>query len=57
MVIWDGPTREILEPRPQGLKTYTKPWTVKMVQTIKLDSDLLDKIMMENEKDIKHLVK
>ena len=37
--------------------TYTKPWTVKMVQTIKLDTDLLDKIMMENEKDIKHLVK
>jgi len=28
-----------------------------MVQTIKLDTDLLDKIMMENEKDIKHLVK
>jgi hypothetical protein len=39
------------------LKTYTKPWTVKMVQTIKLDTDLLDKIMLENEKDIKHLVK
>jgi hypothetical protein len=28
-----------------------------MVQTIKLDTDLLDKIMLENEKDIKHLVK
>jgi len=39
------------------LKTYTKPWTVKMAQTIKLDTDLLDKIMLENEKDIKHLVK
>ena len=41
----------------EDLKTYTKPWTVKMVQTIKLDTDLLDKIMLENEKDIKHLVK
>jgi len=41
----------------EDLKTYTKPWKVKMVQTIKLDTDLLDKIMMENEKDIKHLVK
>jgi hypothetical protein len=40
----------------EDLKTYTKPWTVKMVQTIKLDTDLLDKIMMENERDIKHLV-
>jgi len=39
------------------LKAYTKPWTVKMVQTIKLDTDLLDKIMLENEKDLKHLVK
>ena len=41
----------------EDLKTYTKPWTVKMIQTIKLDTDLLDKVMMENEKDIKHLVK
>jgi hypothetical protein len=38
------------------LKTYTKPWTVKLNQTLKLDTDLLDYICLENEKDIKHLV-
>jgi len=37
-------------------KSYTKPWTVKMNQTIKLDTDLLDYICLENEKDVKHLV-
>jgi len=37
-------------------KAYTKPWTVKMNQTIKLDTDLLDYICLENEKDLKHLV-
>lgn len=41
----------------EDLKTYTKPWTVNMVQTIMVDTDLLDKVMLENEKDIKHLVK
>jgi hypothetical protein len=37
-------------------KAYTKPWTVKVKQTIKLDTDLLDYICNENEKDLKHLV-
>ncbi len=37
-------------------KAYTKPWTIKMNQTIKLDTDLLDYICLENEKDIQHLV-
>jgi hypothetical protein len=37
-------------------KTYTKPWTVTLKQTIKLDSDLLDYICLENERDLKHLV-
>ena len=37
-------------------KSYTKPWTVKMNQTIKLDTDLLDYICLENEKDLQHLV-
>jgi len=37
-------------------KSYTKPWTVKMRQTIKLDTDLLDYICLENEKDLQHLV-
>jgi hypothetical protein len=38
------------------LKGYTKPWTIKMNQTIKLDTDLLDYICLENEKDVQHLV-
>ena len=37
-------------------KAYTAPWTVKLNQTIKLDTDLLDYICMENEKDISRLV-
>ena len=37
------------------LKTYTKPWTVKLHQTLKLDTDLLDYMCLENEKDFKHL--
>jgi len=36
-------------------KAYTKPWTVKLTQTIKLDTDLLDFICAENEKDSSHL--
>jgi hypothetical protein len=37
-------------------KAYTKPWTVKLNQIITLDTDLLDYICNENEKDIQHLV-
>jgi len=37
-------------------KAYTKPWTVKLSQVIALDTDLLDYICLENEKDVKHLV-
>jgi hypothetical protein len=37
-------------------KAYTKPWTVKLNQIIALDTDLLDYICLENEKDVKHLV-
>jgi hypothetical protein len=36
-------------------KAYTKPWTVKLTQTIKLDTDLLDFVCADNEKDISHL--
>jgi hypothetical protein len=36
-------------------KAYTKPWTVKLSQTIKLDTDLLDFVCVENEKDSSHL--
>jgi hypothetical protein len=37
-------------------KAYTRPWTIKMNQTIKLDTDLLDYICLENEKDAQHMV-
>jgi hypothetical protein len=37
-------------------KAYTKPWTVKLNQTIALDTDLLDFVCNENEKDLRHLV-
>jgi hypothetical protein len=37
-------------------KAYTKPWTIQLVQTIKLNTDLLDYICNENEKDLKHMV-
>ena len=36
-------------------KAYTKPWTITLHQTIKLDTDLLDFNCHENEKDTSHL--
>ena len=37
-------------------KAYTRPWTVTLKQTIVVDSDLLDYVCQENEKDVSHLV-
>ncbi len=37
-------------------KAYTKPWTVKLTQLLAINTDLLDFICAENEKDIKHMV-
>jgi hypothetical protein len=37
-------------------KAYTKPWTVKVNQSIVLDTDLLEYVCLENEKDISHMV-
>jgi len=37
-------------------KAYTRPWTVKLNQMLMLDTDLLDYICSENEKDVNHLV-
>ncbi|HEY7334478.1 MAG TPA: hypothetical protein VH639_06315 [Bryobacteraceae bacterium] len=37
-------------------KAYTKPWTVKLNLFVVLNTDLLDYICLENEKDISHLV-
>jgi hypothetical protein len=36
-------------------KAYTKPWTVKLNQTIRLNTDLLDYVV-ENEKDLQHII-
>ena len=36
-------------------KAYTKPWTVIVNQTLAADTDLLEFICLENEKDIKHM--
>ncbi len=38
-------------------KAYTKPWTITLKQTIRLDTDLMDYIVNENEKDRQHYVK
>lgn len=38
-------------------KAYTRPWTAKIEQVIVLDTDMLDSICLENEKDIEHLPK
>ena len=36
-------------------KAYTRPWTVVAKQVAVLDTDLLDAICLENEKDLPHL--
>jgi len=36
-------------------KAYTKPWTIKLAQILQLDSDLIDYICLENEKDVVHI--
>jgi len=36
-------------------KAYTKPWTIKVTQLLVPDTELLDYICLENEKDLSHL--
>ncbi|HLI84995.1 MAG TPA: hypothetical protein VKV17_13820 [Bryobacteraceae bacterium] len=36
-------------------KAYTKPWTVTLRQVISLDTDLLDFVCADDEKDVPHL--
>ena len=45
-----------IEVRVDDPKAYTKPWTVKMNQSIAVDTELLDYICLENEKSLQHLV-
>ena len=37
-------------------KAYTKPWTVSLALTLQPDTDLLEYVCSENNKDIEHLV-
>ena len=37
-------------------KAYTKPWTVTVNQRIMLDTELIEFVCQENEKDAPHLV-
>ena len=37
-------------------KAYTKPWTITLNQNLQLDTDLLEYVCLENEKDLKHFV-
>jgi hypothetical protein len=37
-------------------KAYTKPWTINVTQILAPDTELLDYICLENEKDVGHLV-
>ena len=36
-------------------KAYTKPWTIKVTHILAPDTELLDYICLENEKDVRHL--
>jgi len=37
-------------------KAYTKPWAVKLNHFIVLDTELIDYICLENEKDVPRLI-
>jgi len=38
-------------------KAYTAPWTVKIIQPLILDSELIDYYCLENERDFTHMQK
>jgi len=37
-------------------KAYAKPWTITLNQNLQLDTDLIDYMCLENEKDLKHFL-
>ena len=37
-------------------KAYTRPWTIQVTQIIVLNTDLLDYVCLENERDVPHLL-
>jgi hypothetical protein len=38
-------------------KAYTRPWTIKLTQPLQPDTEMIDYICQENEKDVPHLPK
>jgi hypothetical protein len=44
-----------IELRIDDPKAYTKPWTIKVTQILVPDTELLDYICLENEKDLTHM--
>ena len=38
-------------------KVYTRPWTVRMDQSIELDTDLIDEFCLENEKSYERMIR
>ena len=38
------------------LKAYTKPWNVKLAWRLVPDTDLIESICEENDKDLPHMV-
>ena len=38
-------------------KTYTKPFTVNLLQVIELNTELVEEFCLENEKTYQHLLK
>jgi hypothetical protein len=38
-------------------KVFTKPWTVRMDQSIELDTELIDEICLENEKSYERMIR
>ena len=35
---------------------YTKPWTIRVNQSLALDTEMMEFVCLENEKDVRHLV-
>jgi hypothetical protein len=46
----------VIEATIDDPKTYTAPWSLTINQRIKLDTDLLEYVCLENEKDLPHIV-
>lgn len=45
-----------IEVTVNDLKAYTRPWTIKLIHRLVVDTELIDYICTENEKDAAHMV-